>query len=254
MGTWGTAVTSDDTVNDVTAFMIDCLKAGNSLSEASDKALLHFRESLDDADDGPLIWLGIALTQWKYGMVNETVLRHVRENINSELGLDRWREDPAQLGKRIDVLSRFLTKISEPNQKPATIPKIVSRPAPFAPGDCVSVLTSDLRYTAAIILAVDNSNIEHGANLVGSLDYLSDIPPTPEIFEKRKWLCKHHGNWKGERELSWFGPAGLKKEQRRFAIVCQTKIRFFDTKKANSFNAWANLGKQILLCHATNEH
>lgn len=253
MGAWGAAITSDDTVSDVIAAMVSCLKAGASLTEAADKVLVEFRQSVDDGDEGPLIWLGIAHAQWKYGAVDEKVLHHIRDDVMFERGLDRWRDDPEQMKRRQEVLSRFLAKISLPNAKPASIPKTTSRLAPFAAGDCLSVLTADSRYTAAIVLGVDNSRIEYGTNLVASLDYLSDMPPTPAVFEGRKWLVKHHGNWNGERELIWLGSADFKKEQRRFVVICQTKVRFFDPKKSESHGSWKMLGSQILLCRAAGE-
>jgi hypothetical protein len=233
--------------------MVDCLKAGNTLTEATDQALLKFSESLDDADDGPLIWLGIAHTQWKYGLVAESVLRRVRADVTSQRGLERWREDAPLLRKRLEVLSRFLEKLESPNPRPAAIPRQVVRLAPYAPGDCLSVLTASLKYTAAIVLDVDNSNVELGSNLVGSLDFLSNTPPTQADFEKRNWLVKHHGNWNGERELIWLGPNGFKQEASRFDVICKTRIRFFDPKKSRFHGAWASLGAQVLHCRAANE-
>lgn len=253
MGAWATGITSDDTVSDVVDSMVSCLKAGGSLKEATEAALLAFRESLNDADDGPLVWIGIAHTQWKYGALQDDVLRRVREDVVGQRGLERWRDDSSQLRKREAVLIRFLEKISVPNPRPSSSPKVVARAAPFSIGDCLSILTSDSRYTAAIVLGVDNSRAEYGSNLVASLDYLSDSPPSAAVFEQRMWLYKHHGNWNGEQELTWLGPHGFKKERTRFTVLCQTKLRFFDPKRSNSYGSWASLGTQILLCRAASE-
>jgi len=251
MGAWGTSVTSDDTVSDVVGYMVDCLKAGNTLEHASDLALLNFKDLLDDEDDGPLIWIGVAHAQWKYGTVAQSVLDRVRKDFLSQRGLERWREDPTLLQKRVDALSRFLRKIESPNLKPAATPTQIVRLAPYAPGDCLSVLTADQRYTAAIVLGVNNSNVENGLNLVGSLNYLSHSPPVAADFERRDWLIKKHGNWNGERDLIWTLPVGFKKEQRRFQIVCQTRIRFFDPKKSEIHGAWNSIGAQILHCYGS---
>lgn len=246
MGTWGTSVTSDDTVSDVVADIVDGLKAGHTLSEATDLTLLKFKASLDNSDDGPLIWMGIAQAQWKYGLVEQRVLDRVRADVVSQRGLERWREDQALLRKRLEVLSRFLKKIESPNPKPSATPKTIARLAPYAPGDCLSVLTEDQRYTAAIVLGVNNSNVECGLTLVGCLNFLSDKPPTSVDFEQRNWLLKHQGHWKGERALIWMLPVGFKKEQRRLEVVHQTRIRFFDPKKSKVHGAWSTLGIQIL--------
>lgn len=248
MGTWGTSITSDDTVSDVVAYIVDGLKAGSTLTEATDLALLKFKSLLDDSDDGPLIWIGIAQAQWKYGLVDDRVLDRVRADVVSQRGLERWRDDQDLLRERLDVLSRFLEKIESPNPKPSATPKKVVRLAPYSPGDCLSVITEDQRYTAAIVLGVNNSNVECGLTLVGSLNCLSHSPPTSVDFEQRNWLRKHHGNRKGERELIWMLPVGFKKEQRRFEVVCQTRIRFFDPKKSDAHGAWSTLGTQIMHC------
>lgn len=251
MGTWGTSLTSDDTVSDVVAYIVDGQKAGSTVTEATDLALRKFKASLDDSDDGPLIWIGIAQAQWKYGLVEDRVLDRVRADVVSQRGLERWREDQALLRKRLEVLSRFLEKIESPNPKPSAAPKQVIRLAPYAQGTCFSVLTENHRYTAAIVLGVNNSNVECGLTLVGSLNFLSDSPPTSVDFEQRNWLRKHHGNWKGERDLVWMLPVGFKKEQRRFEVVCQTRIRFFDPKKSDAHGAWGTLGTQIMHCSAS---
>lgn len=248
MGTSGTSIIADDTVADVVAEVVDRLKEGASLRQASDSALSSFRRLLEDTDDGPLVWLALAHVQWKYGSVDSQVLEQVRTDITSERGLDRWREDPASLEKRRSVLRKFFEKISSANPKPAAPPRLIVRLAPFAAGDCLSVLTGDGQFTAAIVLEVSNLHREYGSNLVGSLDYLSWQPPNQEEFERRRWLYKHHGNWNGAQELCWYHPVGLRRERKRFAVVGTTKLRFGDPKECTMYSSWKLLGEQIHLC------
>jgi hypothetical protein len=111
MGTSGTSITADDTVADVVGTAIDRLKEGATLQEASAFALRRFKRLLKDPDNGPLVWLALAHVQWKYGRVDSEVLDQVRNDIAAGNGLDRWRDEPADLTARKQVLEAFLAKI-----------------------------------------------------------------------------------------------------------------------------------------------
>src|SRR4051812_5608661 len=247
MGASGTSITSDDTVADVVATIVERMKDGATLQEASSFALRQYKKLLRDTDDGPLLWLALAHVQWKYGIVDAQVLEQIRNDISTERGLERWREDPADLVKRKRVLAAFFDKVSRANPKPASPPRSIVRLAPFNPGDCLSVLTVEGAYTAAIVLEADNSQAEHGSNLVGSLDYLAPNPPGQSDFEERRWLFKHHGNWNGAQELSWYLPVGLRQARKRITVVGSTTIRSDDPRKCDSYSAWFHLGQHILL-------
>jgi len=73
MGTWGTAIFSDDTASDVRDEFRDLIGEGLSTEQATDKLLREYAPSLDDPDDGPPFWLGLAVTQWKCGRLLERV-------------------------------------------------------------------------------------------------------------------------------------------------------------------------------------
>jgi hypothetical protein len=251
MGAWGTAITSDDTVLAVIEFVAQRLKSGDGLQAACKAAEHNFQEELRDEDDGPLVWLALAHVQWKYGEVTPRISERVRADFRAGRGLERWRDDPKQLQQRQAVLAKFLSKIETPNPKPARAPKKIIRLAPFAAGDCLAVRLADGQHTGAIVLRVDNSNEEHGASLIGSLDYLASSPPEPSVFEQRVWLYKHHGNWNGEPELHWYGSSGLRKERERIAVIYKTKLRPTDPTDSRSLSNLARLGTQIILCRGS---
>lgn len=253
MGAWGSGISANDTVSDVRGFMVERLKAGATLAEASAQAILRFRELDQDSDDGPLLWQGIASIQWKYGRVDQGVLERVRSDIQGERGLELWREDPKLLARRQAALAKFLETIQTENPKPSQLPKTVVRRAPFAEGDCLAVRTEDGRYTAALVLGVNNENPELGLNLVAGLDYLADAPPDLAFFEQRKWLFKRHGNWKGEPDLLWFMPVRFRQTRHRIAIVGTSAIRRNDPKDCRRHGGWNLLGQQILLCRPATE-
>lgn len=247
MGSWSTAITGDDTVADVIGEVSDRLKQGASMSEASAAARRKFRSLLDDRDDGPLFWLGLAVVQWKHGRVEPRVLKQVQEVVRDESGLDRWREDPKRLAKRRYVLARFLEQVSVPNESPKPLPKLVVRTAPFQTGDCLAVAIGDGRYTAALVLSTDNSNREHGKNLVAGLDYLSVRRPALADFECRPLLRKVHGQWTGEQDLLWCLPGGFRKDRERFQLIGHLPSEALDVPRCDLFGTWCRVGEQIVL-------
>jgi hypothetical protein len=68
MGAWGPAIFSDDTACDVREDYKDCLGDGLTPSEATDRILLEWKESLEDFDEQSVVWLALAATQWKLGL------------------------------------------------------------------------------------------------------------------------------------------------------------------------------------------
>jgi hypothetical protein len=248
MGSWGTGIAANDTVSDVRDFMLGRLKEGASLADASSRTIEHFKHLEDDTDDAPLLWQAIALVQWKYGKVADAVLMRVRNDIESERGLENWRDNPRDVAKRKAALEKFLSKLQIVNPKPAAPPKTIFRRAPFEEGDCLAVRTKDGRYTAALVLRVNNQNPEFGMNLVAGLNYLDDEPPNLAFFEERQWLFKRHGNWSGEPDLLWFLPVQFRETSKRIAIVGKTQIRKSDPKDAAGNAGWNSLGDQILYC------
>jgi len=93
MGTWGTAIFSDDTASDVRDEFRDLIGEGLSTEQATDKLLRQYAPSLDDPDDGPPFWLGLAVTQWKSGRLLERVKEKALEIIDSGADLKRWSGD-----------------------------------------------------------------------------------------------------------------------------------------------------------------
>ncbi|MEI6521345.1 MAG: hypothetical protein WCO98_15110, partial [bacterium] len=121
MGAWGTAIFSDDIASDIRNDYKDLIGDGLSPSEATNKILTEWDASIDDSDDGPVIWLALAVTQWKIGCLEERVKNKAIEVIDSGSNLERWTGRDKE--KRRIVLEK--TKIQLESPQPATkkIPK-----------------------------------------------------------------------------------------------------------------------------------
>lgn len=223
---------------------VDLLKNGVSLSEACEKIIEKYKDL--NEDEKPLLWLGIASVQWKYGEVSREILEKIRSDITNERGLEAWKEDSKLLKKRKTALNKFLTKIEAPNPKPSKIPKLIVREAPYSVGDCISVSVGENLYTAAIVLDIDNSNAEYGTNLVGSLDYLSKNPPQLSDFKRKNWLKIAY--WRGPNinDIKWYLPPGFKKEKNRFEVIGNIKLGWLKPKDENLYTGCQNLGLDVL--------
>lgn len=250
MGTWSSVITGDDTVADVIGAINDRLKRGEPMAEACSAVRQQFRSLLDDEDEAPLLWLALAAVQWRHGAVEPDVLARVRADVQQQRGLDRWRENGQLLAKRLAALQRFAEQVAVPNQKPRPLPKRVARPASFQVGDCLAVRLDDGRYSAALVLAVDDRNLEYGVNLVAGLDYVSARVPALSDFKRRKWLRLRHGQWQGEQDLRWCLRAS-ELEQERLRVVGRLPVRWWHRRRCDLHGPWVNVG---LLAALTRQH
>jgi hypothetical protein len=108
----GSGVLSDDIVRDVYDDYIDLFNRGNLPEVSRQKILQKHADVVADADEGPLIWIGIAKAQWDCGQLEPTVFSKVRQIVDEGLGLARWAEQGDRLLlKRKAALNQFLSKL-----------------------------------------------------------------------------------------------------------------------------------------------
>jgi len=248
MGSWGVGIRQDDFVCDVEGIFEDQLKDGKTIGEATRIVHAQFSNSLDDCYDGPLFWFALADIQWKYGDLDPMVLQRAIEIMDAEAGMDLWGKPSDKMYKqRKAVLEKFRHKISQPNPKPSRPPKRVIRKPKFKPGDCLSIELENAQYGAALVLKTDHSNPEHGMDLVGELDYLSNTPPTLKVFTERRWLTLEHLNGEGGLHISWYHSLGFRKVKSKITVLSNIPIVDSDPKDSSTFCAWNVLSRQVQL-------
>ena len=132
--------------------------------------------------------------------------------------------------------------MSDPTPSPArpsgrtTKPrKTVIRRPKFKPGDCLSIHLPDGRYAAALVLAADDSNPEHGLDLIAVLDFLSPDKPPIDVFRERKWL-----------EVAWYHYMGFRAVKQRLDVVGAIEILESDPKDSNVHHRWNGIGEQAI--------
>jgi hypothetical protein len=254
VGTWGYKIKQDDLVCDVIGSYDDRLKKNRNFEITNSEICAEYAESLTDPDDGPLFWIALASAQWKYGILQSEVLEKVKEDFIAGAGLQRWAEsDSKQLSQRRNEIAAFIAKINQPNPKPSRIPKIIIRPPIYQAGDCLSLLLENDHFGAAIVLASRHDHPEFGQNLIGVLDYCNPEKPNLRVFQARKWLVKTHHDWKGQKDIAWYGPFGYRKYKSNFEVVGRIQILPSDPKDSNAWTGWICLGYQTLEQEKWNE-
>lgn len=121
MGTSGTALFSDDTACDVRDDFTQRLSSGVIASAATRSIIQSWAAEINDTDEGPVFWLALAATQWKYGCLTHEVQSKAIEVVDRGLNLQRW-EGAAQARRRT-VLSLLKEKLLSPQPAPRRPPK-----------------------------------------------------------------------------------------------------------------------------------
>ncbi|PQO25041.1 hypothetical protein C5Y96_26415 [Blastopirellula marina] len=251
MGTWGTAVEADDTFQDAAGLFDHHVKRQQSVEVATSAVLDSYAEQLDDVDEGAAILFAIVDRQWTFGKVNPELLSRISAD---GFGLENWQDaSKADLKKRQQDVKKFIERVSADNPAPKKIPKIVRRKPKFTAGDCLAYELPDGRFTAAYVLATNDTDPEHGRDLVVVVDYLGSEPPGMKPFEDRQWLYLHHGSWNGQLDCSWYGPEGFRKVAKRISVVGKLTVREEDPKTVNSFKCWEGLAYQVLYIERLNK-
>src|SRR5262249_21565361 len=105
--------------SDARADFRELIGDGLSPEQATDRLLAEYASSLDDPDDGPPFWLGLAVTQWKCGRLLERVKEKALDIIDSGADLKRWS---GNAGRRA-VLEKTRAQLLSPQPRPTRIRK-----------------------------------------------------------------------------------------------------------------------------------
>ncbi len=251
MGTWGYAVLSDDTASDVYADYMERFNRGQPHATILRELRSAHAESLDDPDDGPVVWLALAKAQWDCGVLEAGLLRRVENLVASGAGLERWREaGAATLRKRQQALQAFVAKLKTDNPRPRKPRKAVRGKPLFSKGDCVAIKLTDGDYGAVLILAheppADSAEPIHGCNAVILLKYKSKERPTLEVFERREWMMLQYAHGVLAPEKVWLVSAGARAFKPKLELVGRIELRPDDPRPGGGYARWEYLEHFII--------
>jgi hypothetical protein len=146
VGTWGTAIFSDDLACDVRAAFRQVVLKGLEAQEATDEVIRQFSDTIDDPDEGPVFWLALAATSSKMGRLVPHVRDQALEVIKRQLGIDRY-EDAGLRTKRLAVLEALAEKLTTEQPAPIKVrqPKVID--SGWAVGDIIAFNFADDQWT-----------------------------------------------------------------------------------------------------------
>ena len=74
MGTWGTAIQSNDTFADIYYLFFDMYNKGHEVKDITATLAKDHREIMEDEDDGFNFWFALAKAQWETGELDPAIL------------------------------------------------------------------------------------------------------------------------------------------------------------------------------------
>lgn len=184
MGTWGTAISSNDTYADVYEEFIDLYNDGLDVSEITKKLIDENQETINTPEGASDFWFAIANGQWECKALDKVILLKVENIINKGEDLRVWVQQdasPASLKAREKVLDKFLLKLKTEKDKPKKRTKKKLYNSLFKKGDCL-VYKMDNNYFGGAFVLTDEQATFGGTNYIAITTIEKSNKPTIEDF------------------------------------------------------------------------
>ncbi|HSE31027.1 MAG TPA: hypothetical protein VLA93_05585 [Pyrinomonadaceae bacterium] len=137
MGTWGTALFSDDLAADLRSEFRELIGEGLTTEAAVDRMKTEYQSSLRDPDEESVFWLAVADTGWRLGRLDNTVLQNALRVIDSAQDLAKW-DDATDRRKRERVLAKLRTKLLSPPPPPKAVAKRIKSANEWQIGEVIA--------------------------------------------------------------------------------------------------------------------
>ncbi|EMY79886.1 hypothetical protein pgond44_14678 [Psychroflexus gondwanensis ACAM 44] len=202
MGTWGTAIKSNDTSADIYAEFFDLYNDGKEPNKIKEKLISDNPESSND------FWFALALALWETKSLPTEILEKVRQIIKSGSDLKLWEEldaSKSDIKKRKIVLEKFLVKLESERLKAKARKKKKTKEPIFEMGTCLVFKLENGNYGGAIVLSSD-SETGYGYNLIVTTKLNQLTKPTLDDIENSEVLINDFGNWQNSINWSWYLP------------------------------------------------
>jgi hypothetical protein len=204
LGTWGTAIKSNDTSADIYADFFDLYNDGKEPTEIKEKLISDNPNGTND------FWFALALALWETKSLPNDILEKVRRIIESKSDLKLWKEldaSESDIKKRKAVLEKFLTKLESEKPKRKARKKNKTKEPVFEKGTCIVFKLENGNYGGAIVLS---SDLESGYNLIVTTRLNQQSKPTLEDIKNSEILIRDFGNWQKSTNWSWYLPDNFK--------------------------------------------
>ena len=208
MGTWGTAIKSNDTSADIYADFFDLYNDGKEPTEIKEKLITDNPKGTND------FWFTLALALWETKSLPSDILEKVRGIIESESDLKVWREldaSESDIKKRKIVLDKFLVKLESEKAKPKARKRISKKEPIFKKGSCLTFRLDNGNYGGGIVLESDFET-GFGYNLIVTTRINQANKPTISDFKNCNVLVADFGNWENAAKTTWYLPKRFNKD------------------------------------------
>lgn len=162
MGTWGTAISSNDEFCEVYEDFFYLYNKGYELSEIKERLIKEYNETLELREVEKEFWFALAKAQWECKALEAAVFDKVKNYVTSGKDIEIWRELGAtekSIKSRQKALEQFLLKLSTERETAKKRKPIKFHPAPFKKGDCIVFKMSNNNYGGAIVLEIFEDEI-----------------------------------------------------------------------------------------------
>lgn len=255
MGTWGTAISSNDSYKDVYSEFMDLYNDGLEVQEITEIIIKRNSEIINDPEDGPNFWFAMAMAQWQCKGLDNNIFNKVKQIVENDEDIKIWHELGASrkdIDKRRGVLKAFIEKISTENPKAKRRKKKILRDSIFQKGDCLVFKLHSGNYGGAFVLASENQT-EYGLNLIATTTIDQKEIPTVEDFKKSyvlirkiQWSPKQ---WRDYESISWYYSQFFKKSTINLTVVGNLKVdkEYHLDKDFRGFSQWDDIQKTVEL-------
>lgn len=150
MGTWNTSLKGNDTFLDIYQNFLESYNQGKDPKRISLEIQEDYGDIFHDHEDGNNSFFALALAQWETKSQDESILKKVKEIIETGKEIELWKElgaDQKSITQRQITLNNFLEKISIPKGKPK---RRVSQKFDFSSKEIVKIAAPDGKKTFTV--------------------------------------------------------------------------------------------------------
>ncbi|WP_439185855.1 hypothetical protein [Carboxylicivirga taeanensis] len=230
MGSWGTAISSNDIYEDIYSEFMDLYDEGLESSEITKKIINTYPDLQDDYEDKNNFWFSLAMAQWQCKSLDPYLFQKVKTIILSGKDIELWEElgaERKEINKRKKVLDSFLEKLSVEKSKPRKRKRKVLRDSIFQKGDCLTFKLENGNYGGAFVLTSEIQT-EFGMNMIAITTINNEDKPTIEDFENSYVLIrKEEVGLRGiqdKEQISWYYAQFFRKATVDFEVVGNLKV------------------------------
>jgi len=248
MGTWGTAIFSDDLASDIKSEFRNKIGFGKTSIEATEELLKDYSEEIKDFDESSVFWLSLASTQWNLGRLLENVKEKALEIIENGQDLEKWKDDEKSLKKRKLVLDKLKVQLLSKQ------PKQIIRETIMEKGDLISYKLKNDKFIILRVIEINQDRCGDRYPFLEILDFYENKIPELRELEKLniKNLDKDGGindgflkiESSGQFNLSSWGKRDNEPLNRLKVLSKKTKVK--SRKGTSPIYWWRDFDKQVI--------